>query len=135
MSDDDGSRPIRIGIVGLGYIGTTVGGQFHRHPDATVRAVCDLDAALRDEVGRGFGVSADQQYAEYEAMLAEASLDAVLVGTPHTLHYEQVVAALDRGHHVYCDKPLTTDLERARDLADRVDRSDRTVMVGYQRHL
>jgi len=62
-------------------------------------------------------------------------LDAVLVGTPHTLHYEQVVAALDRGHHVYCDKPLTTDLERARDLADRVDRSDRTVMVGYQRHL
>jgi len=64
---------------------TTVGGQFHRNPDATVRAVCDLDdAALRDEVGRGFGVSADQQYAEYEAMLAEASLDAVLVGTPHT---------------------------------------------------
>lgn len=132
---DEGSRPIRIGIVGLGYIGTTVGGQFHRRPDATVSAVCDLDTTLRDEVGREFGVSADRQYAEYEAMLAEAPLDAVLVGTPHTLHYEQVVAALDHGCHVYCDKPLTTDLERARDLTARVERSDHTVMVGYQRHL
>ncbi|SEV84930.1 Gfo/Idh/MocA family protein [Natrinema salifodinae] len=135
MSDDAASRPIRIGIVGLGYIGTTVGGQFHRHPDATVEAICDLDAALRDEVGQAFAISADRRYAEYETMLADAPLDAVLVGTPHTLHYEQVVAALDRGYHVYCDKPLTTDLERARDLAERVERSDRTVMVGYQRHL
>lgn len=135
MNDGAASRPIRLGIVGLGYIGTTVGGQFHRHPDATVQAICDLDSDRLAEIGREFDVPGDRQYAEYATMLADASLDAVLIGTPHTLHYDQVVAALDRDCHVYCDKPLTTDLERAHDLADRAARSDRTVMVGYQRHL
>ncbi len=135
MNDAIDAGPVRIGIVGLGYIGRTVGGQFHRHADATVGAICDLEPSVREKVGDQFGVPADRRFAEYETMLAEAALDAVLVGTPHTLHYTQVVAALERGCHVYCDKPLTTDLERARDLADRVEASDRTVMVGYQRHL
>ncbi|MGQ3413388.1 Gfo/Idh/MocA family protein [Natrinema sp. LN54] len=135
MSDSATTRPLRLGIVGLGYIGTTVGGQFHRHPDATVRAICDLDSDRLERVGREFDVPGDRRYAEYAAMLEDGAIDAVLVGTPHTLHYEQVVAALERDCHVYCDKPLTTDLERARDLASRAERSDQTVMVGYQRHL
>ncbi|WP_408958184.1 Gfo/Idh/MocA family protein [Natrinema sp. 74] len=135
MSDSATSRSIRVGIVGLGYIGTTVGGGFHRHPDATVHAICDLDAEQREAVGRDFAVPAERRYAEYAAMLEESTIDAVLIGTPHTLHYEQVLAALDRNWHVYCDKPLTTDLERARELASLAERSDRTVMVGYQRHL
>ncbi|RZV10305.1 oxidoreductase family protein [Natrinema hispanicum] len=115
MSNERRHRPLRIGIVGFGYIGTTVGEQFHRHSDAIVAALCDLDGAVRDEVGRQFDVSADRQYATYEAMLTETPLDAVLVGTPHMHPYEQVLAALDSGCHVYCDKPLTTDLERASD--------------------
>ncbi|SEP85450.1 Gfo/Idh/MocA family protein [Natrinema salaciae] len=135
MSDGAVPRQIRLGIVGLGYIGTTVGGQFHRHPDATVRAICDLDADRLEGIGREFDVSGDRRYTEYAAMLEDASLDAVLVGTPHTLHYDQVLAALAHGCHVYCDKPLTTDLERGRDLAARAEDSDRVVMVGYQRHL
>lgn len=128
-------QPLRIGIVGLGYIGRTVGAQFHRHPDATVAAVCDVDEGCLATIGDRFAVSADRRYLEYEELLAEAPLDAVLVGTPHTLHYDQVVAALERNLHVYCDKPLTTDLEAARDLVVRDEASDRTVMVGYQRHL
>ncbi len=127
--------PVRLGIVGLGFIGTTVGGQFARHPDATVAAVCDLDDARLSEIGDRFDVPSDRRYLEYDTMLADAPLDAVLIGTPHTLHYDQTVAALERGLHVYCDKPLTTDLEHARDLVDRDDRTDRTLMVGYQRHL
>jgi hypothetical protein len=75
--------------------------------------------------GPEFDVPAQRRYGAYEAMLEGASLDAVLVGTPHTLHYPRVVAALERGWHVYCEKPLTTDLGRARDLTARAERSDR----------
>ncbi|MDQ2049605.1 Gfo/Idh/MocA family oxidoreductase [Natronolimnohabitans sp. A-GB9] len=132
---DTPEEPLRIGIVGLGYIGTTVGEQFHRHADATVRALCDLDTEGLTAVGSRFDVPSERRYTEYTTMLEDEPLDAVLVGTPHTLHYEQVVAALERGCHVYCDKPLTTDLERARDLTERAQRSDETLMVGYQRHL
>ena len=135
MREDGLEEPLRIGIVGLGYIGTTVGEQFHRHADATVQALCDLDTERLGETGTAFDVPKTGQYTDYATMLEDASLDAVLVGTPHTLHYDQVVAALEAGCHVYCDKPLTTDLERARDLTDRAERSSATLMVGYQRHL
>lgn len=135
MSEDRPEQPLRIGIVGLGYIGTTVGGQFHHHSDATVRALCDLETDRLGETGIEFDVPADAQYTDYAAMLEAEPLDAVLVGTPHTLHYEQVVAALESGRHVYCDKPLATDLERAQELTNRAERSQQTLMVGYQRHL
>lgn len=128
-------EPIRVGIVGLGYIGTSVGGGFHAHPDATVAAVCDLDESRREAVGRQFGVPSPRRYDDFTVMLSMADLDAILIGTPHTLHYEQVVAAMEAGCHVYCDKPLTTDLARARDLVERDEASDRVLMVGYQRHI
>ena len=135
MREDELEEPLRIGIVGLGYIGTTVGGQLHRHADATVTALCDLDTGLLADVGAEFDVPDARRYTDYDTMLEDAPLDAVLVGTPHTLHYEQVVAALEAGCHVYCDKPLTADLERARDLVELAERGAETLMVGYQRHL
>ncbi len=128
-------EPIRIGLAGLGFIGQTVGEEFHHHPDATVTAVCDLDDDLLAEIGDAFAVPTTAQYTDYATFVADASLDAVLVGTPHTLHHEQVVAALERGLDVYCDKPLATSVADARDIRARVDSSDQIVMVGYQRHL
>ncbi len=127
--------PLRIGVVGLGYIGTTVGTQFHRNPDAKIGAVCDLDENLLNEVGNRFDVPPHHRYVDDERMLDEAPLDAVLIGTPHALHFEQVMRALDRGLDVYCDKPLTTDLERARAIVERAEGGNETLMVGYQRHL
>ena len=126
---------LRIGLVGAGFIGTTVGGEFHRHPDATVAAVTDVNEEALTEAAELFSVPESERYEGHERMFAEAGLDAALVGTPHTLHYEQVVDALDAGLDVLCDKPLTTDLAEARDLHERVRGSERTLMVGYQRHL
>ncbi|RQG98448.1 Gfo/Idh/MocA family protein [Natrarchaeobius oligotrophus] len=135
--DSRSRSPVRIGLVGLGYIGTTVGGQFHRHPDATVRAICDLEVDALTAIGREFSVDPARRFEDYDELLETTAddLDAVLIGTPHALHYEQVVAALERDLAVYCDKPLATDLGHARDLAARAERSPRTLMVGYQRHL
>ncbi len=127
--------PIRVGIVGLGYIGTTVGGEFAHHPQARVAAVCDLAESARVDAGEQFSVPPESRYEQYEEMLEGENLDAVLIGTPHTLHYDQVVAALERGLHVLCDKPLTTDLEQAQDLYERTQNADEVLMVGYQRHL
>lgn len=129
------SDQLRLGIVGAGFIGTTVGGEFHRHPDVRVAAVTDVDQGARTRAAEQFGLPELALYADHEAMLADAGLDAVLVGTPHVFHYEQTVAALERGLHVYCDKPLATVLEHARDLAARAEAAEQTLMVGYQRHL
>ncbi|WP_276302439.1 Gfo/Idh/MocA family protein [Halorussus lipolyticus] len=126
---------LRVGVIGGGYIGTTVGRLFNQDPRSTVTALADLDAETRQTGGETLYVGDGSQYEDYLEMLDAEALDAVLVGTPHTLHYEMVTAALDRNLHVFCDKPLTTDLDHARELADRAESSEQVLMVGYQRHL
>lgn len=126
---------LRLGVVGGGYIGSTVGAEFREHPDATVTALTDIDESVLDSTADELGVSDGARYLEYESMLESEQLDAVLIGTPHTLHYEQILAAMDRELHVLCDKPLTTDLDHARTLRDRAHASDEVLMIGYQRHL
>ncbi|WP_423746069.1 Gfo/Idh/MocA family oxidoreductase (plasmid) [Haladaptatus sp. SPP-AMP-3] len=126
---------LRVGVIGGGFIGTTVGRAFEEDPRSTVVALADVNDVARAEAGNALYVGQGSQYEQYEAMLDAEELDAVLVGTPHVFHYEQVTAALDRGLHVLCDKPLTTDREKARELAERAETSDQVLMVGYQRHL
>ncbi|MFC4358496.1 Gfo/Idh/MocA family protein [Halobium salinum] len=136
-SADTELRPTRVGVVGAGYIGTVVGGEFAEHEDARVVAVVDIDEDALTEAAEELEVDADGRYTDYETMLdAEADgLDAVLIGTPHTLHYEQILAAMEHDLHVLCDKPLTTDLDDARDLVARDAEREEVLMVGYQRHL
>ncbi|WP_158059382.1 Gfo/Idh/MocA family protein [Halorussus halophilus] len=126
---------LRVGVIGGGYIGTTVGGLFNQDPRATVTALADVDPETRRSAGEQLYVGDGSQYDDFRAMLDAEDVDAVLIGTPHTLHHEQVTAALDRGLHVLCDKPLTTDLDQAQDLAERAESGDEVLMVGYQRHL
>lgn len=126
---------LRVGVVGGGYIGTTVGRLFNQEPRSTVTALADVNPEALRTTGEALYVGEGSQYEEYAKMLDTEALDAVLVGTPHTLHYEMVTAALDRDLHVFCDKPLTTDFSKAKALADRAETSEQVLMVGYQRHL
>ena len=135
VRSDGEAAGLRIAVVGGGYIGTTVGGEFVEHDDARVVALVDIDETVLEETGETLEVDADSRYEDYETMLDAESIDAVLIGTPHTLHYEQILAAFDRDLHVLCDKPLTTDLDEARDLVERDAERDEVLMVGYQRHL
>ncbi|WP_224269485.1 Gfo/Idh/MocA family protein [Haloprofundus salinisoli] len=74
-------------------------------------------------------------YESYEELLDAEDADAACIVTPHTLHYEQARACLDRGVHVHLEKPMVTDLGHARDLRKRADEADLTLAVGYQRHV
>jgi predicted dehydrogenase len=129
------AEKLRVGVIGGGYIGTTVGRLFNYDPRSTVTALAEVDADTRLTAGETLFVGEGSQYEDYREMLDAESLDAVLVGTPHTLHYEMVTAGLDRDLHVFCDKPLTTDLERGKELVERAETTEEVLMVGYQRHL
>lgn len=132
---DEIVSPVRIGIVGGGFIGRTVGEQLLAADGARVASLVDIDGETLRDAGEELGVPEGSRYERYEAMLGNEALDAVLLGTPHTLHYDQVLAAMDHDLHVLCDKPLTTDLDDARDLVARDVERDEILMVGYQRHL
>lgn len=126
---------LRIGIIGVGAFGTRIGLQFRALPEVTVVALADVsDEALR-MAGDRLGVRTDARYSEYGQLLHDESLNAVVVATPHTLHYEQITAALDRDLHVLSEKPLVVDGDQARELRSRAASSEQVLMVGYQRHL
>lgn len=126
---------VRVGLIGVGMMGTRIARQFHEESRATIEAISDISEDNRMAAAEEFGVPADRLYESYEVMLENEDLDAISIVTPHTLHYDQIVAGLEHGLHVFCEKPLVTDLEDARDLARRDEANDLRLMVGYQRHL
>jgi len=127
--------PIAVGVIGCGFIGRSLGETFVEDDRSTVAAIAEIDSTTRNRVGESLEVKPDARFEDYEELLASVDLDAVLIATPHTLHFDQITAAMDRGIDVLCEKPLTTDLEQARELTERAESGDTVLMVGYQRHI
>jgi len=135
MTDSPGNDSFRVGVIGCGALGRVIAEQFRAEPTAAVSALADVSGAARSDAGEALTVQPADRFEDYRAMLDTADLDGVVIATPHALHHEQVAAALDAGLHVLCEKPLVLTVADAKDLRDRAASADRTVMVGYQRHL
>ena len=105
---------VRIGIVGIGNMGSAhaVSVYAGRIEGLTLAAVCDIDEAKCRWAAQHLpGVPC---YTDYEDMLAEAKLDAVLIAAPHYAHPPMAEAAFARGLHVLTEKPLGVSARRAR---------------------
>jgi len=124
----------RLAAIGLGDLGRMQLDGVTAHPDADVTVVAGSDVAA--DAREAFAAEYDAPvYADYEAMLDAEAIDAVTVVTPHTLHYEQTVACLERGLDVLLEKPMVTDTGHAVDLVNRARESGAILQIGYQRHL
>lgn len=120
-------RRIRLGVVGggassfIGAVHRTAARLDDRYEVVASAMASDHDRA-RDE---GVAVGIARAYGDFDALLhsetaRDDGVDAVAIMTPNHLHHPQCVAAADRGLHILCDKPLTTSLSDATDLAARV---------------
>jgi predicted dehydrogenase len=72
------------------------------------------------------------EFESYEKMLKQAKPDAVVLVTPHTLHYPQVKLALESGVHVLCEKPMVTSSDDAYDLWRTVKKTGKLLAIGFQ---
>jgi len=107
---------VRIGLVGVGFMGQQHFGIHEAMENAEVVAVCDKDSARVAEkaasVGGNIGeateldLSKQNRYTSLEEMLAEEQLDCVDVCTPTFLHAEMTITALEAGCNVICEKPM-----------------------------
>lgn len=70
-------------------------------------------------------------YTDYREMIAQASLDAVVVAARDDLHYPVVMEALDAGLHVLCEKPLATTADQARAMYEKAEAGGRIHMVFF----
>lgn len=131
----DSQPAVRVGIVGVGDLGTTLAGQIESHEAGVITAMTDVNSATLERASEEFSVDPSYRYDDYQELLASAPIDAVVIATPHAFHYDQTLAALEAELDVLCEKPLTIDLENGRNLVERAEKSDQVLMVGYQRHL
>ena len=119
---------IRLAVVGLGKMGLSHHSMINAHPRVKLAAVCDAAGYVLDVLNKYTGVPT---YADYDAMLREAELDAVIIATPSAAHARMVKAALDKGLHVFCEKPFCLDT-RDGDAAARMAAEKGLVsQVGY----
>lgn len=123
----------RVGFIGAGWWATA-----NHMPllaareDVELTAVCRLGATELEQVRSRFGFR--YAFEDYRRMLAETELDAVIVASPHTLHHEHARAALERGLHVLCEKPLCTRAEHAQDLVRLAEEKGLHLLVPYGWH-
>lgn len=123
---------VRVGIVGLGRLGMKHAEILSGLPTVDLAAVCSIKA---DEVERArtrFSVSAG--YSAFGDMLADPQIDAVVIATPSGEHCNQVVAALEAGKHVFCEKPLGVTAGQCREAERAVEaHPDCLFMLGFMR--
>ena len=119
---------VRVGVVGLGKMGLSHLAMIRPHPDVDVVAVCDSAAYMLDSLKKYTGLAG---YTDYAKMLNAVDLDAVIISTPTRMHADMVRAALDRGLHVFCEKPLSLSPVDSRTLAAIGTDRGLVTQVGY----
>ena len=119
---------IKIEIVGACGRGGNFLGVCQAIDGVRVQAICDTKEEELLERQKKFGV--EEAYTDYEEMLAQSELDAVIVGTPMHLHVPQSILALRKGLHVYSEVPAGVSIEECQDLVRACDESDALYMMG-----
>jgi predicted dehydrogenase len=119
---------VRIAVVGLGKMGLSHHAMINAHPRVKVEAICDSTGYALDVLNKYTGV---RTYADFDAMLREVELDAVIIATPSSMHAKMVRAALEKNLHVFCEKPFCLDVEDGKTLTRVAAEKGLVNQVGY----
>jgi predicted dehydrogenase len=121
---------IRIGVIGVGWWANAVHVRgILSHPGAELAALCCRSEEKLHAAGREFGV--DALFTNYEDLLALDDLDAVTISTTHNAHYPAALAALQRGLHVFCEKPLGLNSQETEHLVQAARDAGVKTMVAF----
>lgn len=127
------ARKVRLGFIGAGWWATANHMPIlARRSDVEMTAVCRLGKAELEAVRRQFGFRFATE--DHRELVAKCELDAVVVTSPHGLHYEHARAALEAGLHVMVEKPMCTRAEHARELVRLARQRRLHLLVPYGWH-
>ncbi|MBM4091729.1 MAG: Gfo/Idh/MocA family oxidoreductase [Planctomycetes bacterium] len=136
VSGADPSRPLQMGVIGVGWYGMVDALAALKVGGVRVAAVCDVDSEhlknAADELEKK-QASRPETFKHYQELLDVESLDVVVIATPPHWHALQLLAAIERKKDVYCEKPVAYDVREGQAMVEAVNASDRIVQVGFQR--
>ena len=125
---------VRLGFIGTGYIVNTSHlpalAPLVESGEVVLQAFCDVNEEMANERAAEYGVRA--VYTEFEEMLDTEELDAVYVCLPPTLHTNQVPMVVERGRHVFVEKPPSLDMAQAVAHGRAIEEAGVVSQIGYQ---
>ena len=125
---------IRLAMIGCGGNSSGHARQMNSNPDVQIVATCDVNTDIADGyIDRNLPElnPRPKAFDNIGRMLDTVKPDAVLVSTPHTLHFEQGMKALDAGCHVLMEKPMVTAAQDAYRIAEKVKETGKVFVIGY----
>ena len=119
---------VRLALVGLGKMGLSHLSIVRAHPEVNLVGVCDSSRFMLELLGKNAGL---ETFTDLETMIERARPEAIIVATPSRSHGEIVRVALERGIHVFCEKPFCLDWKESTDLSELAEQKALVNQVGY----
>ncbi len=127
------SDTINIGVIGCRSMGFSDLSAMLKAPGTRCVALCDVDANVLSERAATIQERTGTRpalYEDYQALLDDQDVDAVIIGTPDHWHCLQMVDACDAGKHVYVEKPLANSIDESQRMVAAQKKYNRVVQVG-----
>lgn len=118
---------LKVGIVGAGSVADLHAAGYEKEPRAEIMAVCDRDEDRAIQRALDWGARA--YYTDFQEMLQNQELDAVEILTPHYLHADQVIDALQAGLHVSVERPIALSMEEANKVVKTAEAAGKVLQV------
>jgi predicted dehydrogenase len=118
---------LRVGIVGMGAIGTVHANAYQAVEDIEIAAICDADEKALARASKAYGVS--NTFSDYRELI-KTDIDAVNVSVGNALHREVAVAALQAGKHVFLEKPMAMNAGEAQEIVKASGKSGKVLQIG-----
>jgi len=125
---------VKVGIVGCGAHAQIAHIPFFkRNPACTLVALCDSDIRIIDHLCSKYEIP--DKYQDFQEIIEDERIDAVIISTPNYLHGPMAIAALKYGKHVFCENPMATNLEEAAEMVRVAKSSGKKLAVATSNRL
>lgn len=124
------SKRVNFAVLGCGRIGRMHAAGLARHPRVKLVSVFDVSDHAALETSSALGVA---RAPDIGSVLADPTVQAVLIATPTNTHVDLIIAAAHAGKAILCEKPIDIDMERVRHCAREIAGLPNTIMIGFNR--
>jgi len=122
-------KPLHFGLIGFGYWGPNLARNFGSQEGCAVSWICDLSPARQKQAALSW--PAAKATGRLEDVLEDPGVQAVLIATPVSTHYEIAKRAIEAGKHVFIEKPMTHTSEEAASLIELAEKHGRVLAVDH----
>ncbi len=120
---------LNFGVVGCGYWGPNLIRNLSSLHECSVKLICDVNADRLAHMKELY--PAAETTSEFDCLIAEADIDAVVIATPVRLHFEMARKCLEAGKHVLVEKPMACSVDQCQGLIELAEKQKLTLMVGH----